>query len=476
MLKLSRNLINNISLNNFSQYIKCNAQSRNVSALYMSGDKASENYVTLQPYTDFSGTFGNLEALELSIQKRKLNINLNEVKQMYDMYHKTQTKIENLEDEREMVAKQLKEMIKSKEKDEDLINQLKEKGKHLRNEVKREKHDFYPVEDEFMQSFLNLPNLLHPQCPDGDFDRTLYRSRLVEDKGAKSHLSYENLIAFIDNSRYYMMSEAAEFDIYATDALTTYFLRKGGFIQTSNPDFVRLVLLEANATPLQHYHKVMETQLENAVNCAYLTGGASFESYLGAVTKLCVYPSVIPLKYVCNGRLYEKSMDEFTPSLYTATQTNAVQTFVASRDQQQAEEQMDDILNLCVDFYKSFTDLHFQVVYVKASELTASESLRAQIEVYSPKEKRYICVGRVSNYSDYVSKRILFTMREQKNYNFLHLVGGPVLYTSRLIAALIENEVPLDYTKLLQSLKLDNSKENSGDTINAMDEFKSLFK
>ncbi|KAM7361827.1 seryl-tRNA synthetase-like insect mitochondrial protein [Cochliomyia hominivorax] len=446
---------------------------RQISALHITGDKARENYVTLQPYMDFKNTFQNSEQVKHSIEKRKLTMDLDKVKEMFVKYKEGIEAMEKVEEEREMVAKQLKELSKSGQRDEDLINQLKEKGKHLRNDLKTMKTNFYPIEDEFIQAFLHLPNTLHSQCPEGEHERILYRSQHKLLESDKSHLDYDDLVTFINNSRYYMINEAAEFDMRIPQALTRYFLDKGGFTQTANPDFTRCVLLEANATPMDNYYKVLEEHLINKLNPAYLTGGGSFESFLGAVTKLCVYPTVLPLKFISIGRLYERTHTNHTPSLFTATQNNAVQTFVATTDLAGAEEQMESILNLCVDFYKLF-DVHFRVVYVNAAKLTPSESLRAQIEVYSPHEKRYICVGHVSNYKDFVSKRILFTMRQQKDYHFLHLVGGPVLYVSRLIATLIEHGQPLDYEKVLQALKLKTPTIDA--STNALDEFKSLFK
>lgn len=446
---------------------------RHISALHITGDKATENYVTLQPYLDFKQTFRNIEQLEHSIEKRKMAIDLKKVKEMFVIYKQGVKAKEKLEDERELVAKQLKELSKVKSKDEDLINQLKEKGKNLRNDLKAMKTSFYPIEDEFIQAFLNLPNTLHPQCPVGEHERVLYRMQCKLLDSEKSHLHHKELIEFVDNSQYYMLDEAADFDYRCTQAFSRYFLDKCDFIQTSNPDFTRCVLLEANATPMDQYHKVLEPHLLNKLNEAYLTGGASFESFLAAVTKLCVYPSVLPLKLVSCGRLYEITNTNNPPSLFTATQNNAVQTFVATTELVEAEEQMENILNTCVDFYKIF-NIQFRIVYVKASELTPSECLRAQIEIYSPYEKRYVCVGHVSNYKDFVSKRILFTMRQQKDYHFLHLVGGPVLYTSRLIASLIEHGESLDYNKILKPLHTSCNVDKAPKS--SIDEFKSLFK
>uniref|UniRef100_A0A1A9VQZ5 Serine-tRNA synthetase type1 N-terminal domain-containing protein n=1 Tax=Glossina austeni TaxID=7395 RepID=A0A1A9VQZ5_GLOAU len=408
-------------------------QSRPVSALYITGDKAKETCATLLPFMDFKSTFEQGHELERSIRHRHMKSNLNKIMKMYTSYKDFNSKITQLEEERDAIAKELRQLNKEGSTDEIMINTLKEKGKSLRNDLKRLKEHFYPVEDEFIHMFLDLPNQLHSYCPLGEHERLLYQYKEPLTNG-KCHLTQTNFVEFIDNTRYYLSDEAAEFDIYCTQAFTQYVLQKGHFTQTANPDFVRCVLLEANATPVHYYHKVMEEHLHDQLNTAFLTGGASFESFLGAVTKLCVYPSLLPLKWVCCGRLYEKALSmakDGTQNLFTATQSNAVQTFVATSTAREAEEQMDSILNLCVDFYRNF-NIHFRVVYVPAFQLTPSESLRAEIEIYSPHQKRYICVGRV--------------------------IGGPILYTTRLTAALLEHEQPfLDQSHLFEMISTDSS-------------------
>lgn len=339
--------------------------------------------------------------------------------------------------------------------------------------MKALKTQSYPIEEEFVHSFLNLPNALHSECPRNNFEKLLYRSPTARcEEQRPTHLAEKDLIRFHNNDRYYLLGTPAEFDVFSMQALTNYFVDTGGFLQMSNPDFVRLVLLEASATPLEHYHLVKEKDQPSEINRAYLTGGATFEGFLGAFARLVVYPKSLPLPCVAAGRSYEimPNTCSLPESLFTATQTNAVQTFVVTQTAEEANEQMDKILNLAVDFYKEL-HIHFRITYADASALTNAECLRANIEMYSPAEQRYICVGRVSNYSDYVSKRIMFCIRENNNYTFPHLVGGPVLYTTRLIALLIENGLKLEDCKLLGDRQVQNEEDDAG-----LNEFKDLFK
>lgn len=457
---------------------QCFILRRHISALYITGDKANENYVTLQPFLDFAGTFRDKVALQQSIASRGLSINLETVLTKYAAYQTQQKHLQRLEEEREVVTKELKSLTKSGDSTE-LLDKLRARGKQLRNDVKSLKQKLYPIEDDFIHDFLHLPNVLHSHCPQTDVEKLIYRHKPPPTAAqVANHLDHKDLVHFIDNNRYYMMEQAAHFDVDAMQAMARYFVTNGDFVQTCNPDFVRCVLLEANATPLTQYHLVREEHLLNKLNTAYLTGGGAFESFLGTITKLSVYPSVLPLRYVACGRSYNREdglVNGPTPSLYTATQTNAVQSFVATQTAEQADAELEQVLNLAINFYKAL-DVPFRIVYVAAASLTPSESLRASIEVYAPSLKRYVCVGRISNYGDYVSKRILFNTRRDKHYDFLHLVGGPVLYTTRLIAALIELGIKLEANKLPGALQLGPSLQAMNQHQRDLQEFKDLFK
>ncbi|XP_017036406.1 serine--tRNA synthetase-like protein Slimp [Drosophila kikkawai] len=443
---------------------------RSISALYITGDKANENYVTLQPYFDFKDTFSDSESLERSIAGRGLDIRVESVLGKYQSYQTYHNQMAKVAEERETVTKRLKELSKAGA-DADQLEELKERGKSLRNDLKTLKQALYPIEDDFIHDYLHLPNRLHAHCPTGGEAKLLYRHSLPSSGTTQSHLANKDLIHFVDNNRYYLMEQAAHFDVNAMQSLARYFVKHGDFIQTANPDFVRCVLLEANASPMDDYYLVREEHLQNKINTAYLTGGAAFESYLGAMTKLCVYPSVLPLRYVCCGRSYSRAEAKLygpDPSLYTATQSNAVQSFVATQTADEADAQMEQILNLAIDFYKAL-DVPFRITYAPATALTPAESLRAVIEVYAPSLQRYVCVGRISNYGDFVSKRILFSTRREKHYDFLHLVGGPVLYTSRLIAALLEHGVNLADCQLPGTPASQDAQQNG------LQQFKDLF-
>lgn len=84
---------------------------RNISALYITGDKANENYVTLQPFMDFEKTLiEERSQLESSIEKRKLNINLDSLLRKYEKYKNDKDNLDKLEQQRSIVSQELKKL------------------------------------------------------------------------------------------------------------------------------------------------------------------------------------------------------------------------------------------------------------------------------------------------------------------------------------------------------------------------------
>ncbi|CAD6993758.1 unnamed protein product [Ceratitis capitata] len=96
-------------LTSTTKYLLKNSQQlpfrRSISALYITGDKAKNNYAPLQPYMDFEGTFKDLAPLEESIKARKMQINLDEMRVKYTKYLGMQKQIKEVEAEREVLTK-----------------------------------------------------------------------------------------------------------------------------------------------------------------------------------------------------------------------------------------------------------------------------------------------------------------------------------------------------------------------------------
>ncbi|XP_055371738.1 serine--tRNA synthetase-like protein Slimp [Condylostylus longicornis] len=455
---------NSLFLNKAINLIK---NRRFISALYIAGDKAKENYAVLQPYMDFSETFSHAEIVKENIKQRKLNINFEAIQRKHERYMTILKQKRELENMKENNVKDVKSLTSGNPSVASDLENLKEEGRKIRNQIKNLKEILYSIEEDFIKDYLKIPNYLHEKCP-LEYVKILYRHNLPDEslmKNAKFHLDEKKLIDYKNSSCYYLLREAAIFDLEFSLNCTN-FIVQNGFTQTANPDFSRRILLEAvYSDNIEQYEEIKEQDELNTAkfNTLHLNGGGSFTSFLGFITKLSIFPSALPLKLVSLGRQYynenlENSQDK---GLFTALQSNAVQVFIATQNGKSADDEMEILLSLAVDIYKKF-GIHFRIIYEKASSILPSESLKASIQMFSPYFNDYIEVGHISNYSDYLSKRLLFNIKEGKRYKFPYIVGGPIADVSKILGCLIENNASL-------------TAPNFKPARNAIENFKSLF-
>lgn len=338
------------------------------------------------------------------------------------------------------------------------IESLKEKGKEVRNSLHILRDSLYPIESDFIEQFLELPNELDPRCPLNEHERVLFRfgEKLnVNDK--VNHLDYKS-VKFTNKFNYYFLDDVAAFDFEFSYKCFDHFLNQN-YSPITNADFTKRVLTEAFGSQISKYEKIQEEPIQ--VNFQQLTGCGSIESFLGYFAKLTTFPSMFPIKLVSMGKSYEKSKSPIDEGVYNANQSNRVQMLIC-HNSQNSDLIMEEILNNIVDIYKTL-NIHFKIVYLPAKDLEASEALCASIQMYSPYYEKYFEIGRISDYKNYISKRMLFNIKENKNIYFGNMIGGTIVNTSRLAMILIENG---------KELRLKDMVEANDQT---MSDFKKIF-
>ncbi|EAT41395.1 AAEL006938-PA [Aedes aegypti] len=391
------------------------------SALYITGDKAKEQYAPLVPYLDFQSKLSDLEKLQQNLKLRRYQLDFEQLKHQWDLYRSMELRKRDIEARRV----ELKEKI-SKSKCEDEIKQLKMQATLARDDLKNLKESSYAVADKFVAgTFLAIPNELHERTP-AEHEQMLHE----RSSSRKASPIGEEWLEKYDSTSFYMTEDAALMDLFLPMNCAGV-LQGAGFVLFSNPDFARSVLVEASRVdPNSIYLVNEEVDLEHKLNLLHLCGGGSMLSFLGYLTKLSVFPTALPLRLVAIGKQY----------FYDKTQTSAVQMLGATRQGPEAVQIFDETVELYKKFYDRM-ELSYRLVQVPAHRLEASEAMRVDVEVYSPRSKIFMAVGNVCYYSDFISKRIAFNYHEGKVQKFPHLVSGTVLKAANLIEVLLQNGI-----------------------------------
>lgn len=418
---------------------------RQISALYVTGDKAKENYAVLTPFFDFHEKFNNRENLEKNIKARNLEIDIENVYDKWDLYKEVEIKKRVMEKRRSEVAQELQ---KTKETDEDGIRKLKNEGRFLRDDFKNLKEMSYQLQDNFIHDFLDLPNQLHKRTTS---EEQILLTHLIKNTKIDSpyHLGADEFIDYFDETNYYLKGSSALFDLKLPFYCVNFMKDNLGFTHFSNPDFVRSILPEAAGLNPNDFFQIKEEETENKINLLHLSGGGSLTSFLGFISKLSVYPTSLPFQFVANGKEYHPTTGELNMGLYSVCQSTVVQTFIATTNKNEADEKFDETVEKFIEFYKKF-NLHFQVVYSSAGNLTPAESLRVNFEVYCPQHEKYIQIGHLSHFNDYLSKRLLFSYREGKDYKFPQIVAGTMINVPKILANLIDNNGTFEMPSFLK--------------------------
>lgn len=249
-------------------------------------------------------------------------------------------------------------------------------------------------------------------------------------------MKFENQIEFIDRSAYYLLNDAALLDLNIPIHLNNE-LKANAFVHFANPDFAKTLIVEGGAVSLNDVYEVKHSSHEKSTNLLHLVGNGSFLSFLGFVSKLKVLPNQFPMKWSSIGKIYSAKNTEL-PGLFGSAQSTAVQVFLADKTTIQSDESYNNTIKIIEDLYKSL-DIHFRIVKVSADKLTQPESRKVCIEMFSSNLQKYIEVGHLSDYSDYMSKRLLFCYDEKKKNKFPFLCGGTVMNVSRVLAILLES-------------------------------------
>lgn len=104
--------------------------------------------------------------------------------------------------------------------------------------------------------------------------------------------------------------------------------------------------------------------------------------------------------------------------------------------------QMEEMLNHACGILEAL-NIHYRVVNVCTGDMGFAASKQYDIEVWSPAEDKWLEASSVSNCTDFQSRRALIRTKRDKRTEFVHILNGSGLATSRLYVSLIEsNQTP----------------------------------
>lgn len=418
------------------------------SALFVNGEKAMETFAFVTPHIDITKRLQNVEKVKEELRYRNCDFNVEKLQGIWDFYKELQSSKQSVDAKVEEIVAEIKKLY-SLPKDDDVtkeISKFKLHNKILKDDLKALKKSLWSVEESAFVQALKLPNALHERTPVGaDFE--VIFEHLQKPELHKTHLEIgaeKNLVQYSNTQNYYLKNGAAIFELGSQYYLSRR-LREVNFVQFSNPDFAKSLIVEGcgydhtdpKSTFILQHNEVEKVHVDKRL---HLTGSASLAAFFAYHAKNVVYMKSMPLKYFCIGRNYKPTFDNDTSKgLFSVSQSSALEIFVATEDTtEKMNATLDSLIELTIQIYKDFGQ-HFRVCYLPARELNRSESLRVSIQMFSPSSDKYVEVGNLSVSDDFISKRLLFTYMEGKHVRFPKIISGSLLNVPKALACILES-------------------------------------
>lgn len=418
------------------------AKSVRHSALFINGAKATETFTYIRPHIDYPEQFKNKDLILENLAKRNCNIDLNEIENLWKVYEDLKQRKLDYDRKKNEIGNELGKIINT-EPDSDVATKYKVQISLIKDNIRKLKEPLWSAEEAAIVEVLKLPNTLHFLTPENE-NKVLF-THLTPPQSKKDHLKTGhklNLLNFKKNENYYLKGDAAIFELGAKFYFNNI-LRKNQFIQFSNADFVKSVIVEGcgqdhtnpNTTFILHHNDESNFNIDNRL---HLTGGASLSSFLAYHAKNVIQPKAFPLKYFTMGRQYIPAPSD-EDSLFHVSQSSVIQFFGATKTSSEVDILLHEIVDILKSAYHELNH-HYRVSILAANKLQMWESLRVVVEMFSTSLNSYIEVANISVSGDFISKRLLLTYMENKDNRFPHIISGTVLNVPKFFGCVLEQD------------------------------------
>lgn len=155
-------------------------------------------------------------------------------------------------------------------------------------------------------------------------------------------------------------------------------------------------------------------------------------------------PEKLPIKYCGYTACFRREAGSYgkdTKGFLRVHQFNKVELINFCTPENSYDE-LENMLNDACDILEKL-ELHYRVIELCTGDLGFAASKCYDIETWSPAENKWLEASSVSNCTDFQSRRAQIRMKRNNKMEYVHILNGSGLATSRLFVSLIEsNQTP----------------------------------
>jgi seryl-tRNA synthetase len=383
----------------------------------------------------------NLEVLESNISRRNIDVDVNHLISLNEERKSLRFNAEQKRSQQKELGKQIANAVENEK--EDLLN----KASELSNEVKLLFEQVDKKDEEFLNLWVKIPNLISKTSPDGKSDEDNLEIKKVgnvkEIPNPKDHLEIASKLNLIDvekasevsGSRFaYLFGDLVKIEFNLVSwALNK--LSEKGFTPTVPPVLVRENALYGTGFFPDDAEQVYEIPNDDL----YLVGTS--EVPLAALhTNEIINMEDLPIRYAGFSTCFRREAGTYgkdTTGIFRVHQFDKVEMF-SFCNPEKSEEEHEFILSVEEELLQSL-EIPYRVVDVCAGDLGASAAKKYDIEAWIPSQNTYREVTSCSNTTSFQARRLNIRAKSEGETSILHTLNGTAIAVGRILIALIEN-------------------------------------
>ena len=383
----------------------------------------------------------NLEVLESNISRRNLDIDVNHLISLNEERKSLRFDAEQKRSQQKELGKQIANADENEK--EELLN----KASELSNEVKLLFEQVDKKDEEFLNLWVKIPNLISKTSPDGKSDKDNLEIKKVgnvkEISNPKDHLEIASKLNLIDvekaaevsGSRFaYLFGDLVKIEFNLVSwALNE--LSEKGFTPTVPPVLVRENALYGTGFFPDDAEQVYEIPNDEL----YLVGTS--EVPLAALhANEIINMEELPIRYAGFSTCFRREAGTYgkdTTGIFRVHQFDKVEMF-SFCNPEKSEEEHEFILSVEEELLQSL-EIPYRVVDVCAGDLGASAAKKYDIEAWIPSQNTYREVTSCSNTTSFQARRLNIRAKSEGETSILHTLNGTAIAVGRILIALIEN-------------------------------------
>ena len=368
-----------------------------VSALHIPGSTSNAAVSILTPSLDHIATMlkADLDQTKRNLSARGSTFALSSFMEEWNLMNKIRCEREALELQRISVSQSIRQLAAEKSVQ---VQNLKEEGKRLRNQLKDLTPIWWEVEEKAVSHALQLPNKLHEKTP-------LQNNQLLQFFGSlpeNDPLRTKQVVSFesVEHSptAFYLSGSNAALELNLLRTFNQYWINNG-FHPISAPDFVKSLIIDGCGMSFQDPSQVLSLSsfqdhgsLEKG-NALHLVGGGSLPATMAFLCKNLIQDPY-PLRLVSMGRSYQPTRGDEEP--FNTVQASSIQllTTMENRSCSMYEECMEMQTKMEEQLKK--LNVHFRTNILAAKHLEIWEQYRVSFEMYSSSAGKYVEVASIS--------------------------------------------------------------------------------